>query len=99
MMSCIDPLLIITAREKYQRRQRLIHQVANGIMLHLHINGYGRQLLSLIGKDGDLNDADAMRSWVTREIGNTQTSNATQLIEQLTGRFVVFMIGLGHCPS
>lgn len=98
MMSCIDPLLIITAREKHQRRQRFIHQVASGIMLHLHINGYGRQFLSLVGKDGDLNDADAMRSWVAREIGNTQPGNAAQMIEQLTGRFVSLMMELGYYP-
>ncbi len=98
MMSCIDPLLIITAREKYQRQQRFIHQVANGIMVRLHINAYGRQLVSLIGKDGDLNDADAMRSWVTREIGGTQPGNTTQTIEQLTGRFVSLMMELGYYP-
>ena len=68
-------------------------------MLHLHINGYGRQLLSLVGKDGDLNDADAMRSWVARELGVTQPGNATQLIEQLTGRFVSRMMELGYYPE
>lgn len=98
MTLCIDPLLIITAREKYQRQQRFIHQVANGIMLHLHINAYGRRLVSLIGKDGDLNDADAMRSWIAREIGGTQLGNTTQTIEQLTGRFVSLMMELGYYP-
>lgn len=98
MMSCIDPLLIITAREKYQRQQRFIHQVANGIVVRLHINAYGRQLVSLIGKDGDLNDADAMRSWVTREIASVQPANATQTIEQLTGRFVILMMEFGYYP-
>src|SRR3989344_6391000 len=98
MMSCIDPLLIITAREKYQRQQRFIHQVANGIVVRLHINAYGRQLVSLIGKDDDLNDADAMRSWVAREIGSTQPSNTAQTIEQLTGRFVSLMMELGYYP-
>ena len=99
MMSCIDPLLIITAREKYQRRQRLVRQVADGIMLRLHINAYGRQLLPLLGKSGEINNGEAIRAWVAREIGNTQTSNAIQLIEQLTGRFVSLMMDFGYYPS
>jgi len=99
MMSCIDPLLIITAREKYQRQQRFIHQVANGIAVRLHINGYGRELLPLIGKDDDLNNADAMRSWVAQELKSSPTYPAAQLSEQLTGRFVSMMVELGYYPS
>lgn len=98
-MSCIDPLLIITAHEKYQRQQRFIRQVADGIIIRLHINGYGRELLPLIGKDGDLNNADAMRSWVAREIKCSPTYPAAQLSEQLTGRLVSMMVGLGYYPS
>ncbi|MBI5783602.1 MAG: hypothetical protein HZA69_07660 [Gammaproteobacteria bacterium] len=98
-MSCIDPLLIITAHEKYQRRLRLSRQVADGIMLCLHINAHGREFLPLIGKSGELNNGEAMRAWVERELGGTQAGNVTQLTEQLTGRFVSLMVEFGCCLS
>lgn len=98
-MPCIDPLLIITAHEKYQRQQRFIRQVADGIIVRLHINKYGRELLPLIGKDGDLNNADAMRSWVAQELKSFPTYPLAQLSEQLTGRFVSMMVELGYYLS
>lgn len=98
-MACINPVLIIVAHEDNLRRQQLIRQVVNGVMLRLRISEHGTQLVALLGKGHERNNAEALRGWVGREIGNSQSAGVTQLVHQLTGRFVCLMMAHGYYPS